>query len=59
MYYSLVLIHICTYKYRLQIPYLVQFGIFVGKNRVVIPLGVVVIHKHESITTGNETPLFA
>ena len=38
-------------------PYLVQFGIFVGKNRVAVSLGVVVIHKHKSITAGNETPL--
>jgi len=37
--------------------YLVQFGILVGKetSRVVICLVVVAIHKHKSITTGNET----
>jgi hypothetical protein len=39
--------------------YLVQFGVFVGKNRRdAIPLGGVAIHKHKSITTGNETPRF-
>jgi len=37
-------------------PYLVQFGIFVGKNRVALSLGVMAIHKHKSVTTGNETP---
>jgi hypothetical protein len=42
---------------RLEMPYLVQFGFLVGKERVAISLGVVVIHKHKSITMRNETPL--
>jgi hypothetical protein len=37
--------------------YLVEFGVSVGKNNAAISLGVVVIHKNKSITTGNETPL--
>jgi hypothetical protein len=36
--------------------YLVQFGILVGKDRVAISLGVVIIHKHKSITISNEPP---
>jgi hypothetical protein len=39
-------------------PYLVQFGFLVGKERVAISLGVVVIHKHKSITFRKEIPLF-
>ena len=38
--------------------YLVEFGVFVGKNRVAISLGGVAIHKHKSVTTGKETPRF-
>ena len=43
-------------KHLLQKSYLVQFGVFVGKDRIAISLGVVVIHKNKRITTGNETP---
>jgi len=43
-------------------PYLVQFGIFVGKDIcstcTMAPLVVVVIHKHKSITIRKETPRF-
>jgi len=43
-------------KHLLQKSYLVQFGVFVGKDGLAISLGVVVIHKHKCITTRNETP---
>jgi hypothetical protein len=39
-------------------PYLVEFGFLVGKEREAISLGVVVIHKHKNITMRNETPRF-
>jgi hypothetical protein len=43
-------------------PYLVEFGFSVGKDigatHTLAPLGVVVIHKHKSITMRNETPRF-
>jgi len=53
------LIKLCALiNHRLQMRYLVRFGFFVGKNTsgVAISLGVMAIHKHNSITTGNETP---
>jgi hypothetical protein len=37
-------------------PYLVQFGFLVRKEREAISLGVVVIHKHKSTTMRKETP---
>jgi hypothetical protein len=44
-------------------PYLVQFGLFVRKDRgaacTMAPLVVVVIHKHKSVTMRNETPRFS
>jgi len=48
--------HILVLKHQLQMSHLVQFGVFVGENRWAISLGVVVIHKHKSITIRNETP---
>jgi hypothetical protein len=36
--------------------YLVEFGIFVGKDRVAISLGVVVIDKNKSIAITKEPP---
>jgi len=50
------------FTHRLQMPYLVQFGFLVGKDigvsESMVPLGNVVINKHKSITTKNETPQF-
>jgi hypothetical protein len=47
-------------KHQLQMSYLVQFGVFVGKNIfstcTMAPLVVVVIHKRKSITIRKETP---
>jgi len=47
-----------SFTHRFQIPYLVEFGFLVGKDigATNFPLGVVVIHKHKSITTRKETP---
>jgi hypothetical protein len=39
-------------------PYLVQFGFLVEKEREAISLGVVVTHKHKSISNRKETPRF-
>jgi hypothetical protein len=54
------IVHIILLQHRLQMSYLVQFGVFVGKNilatRTVAPLVVVVIHKHKSIAIRNKSP---
>jgi hypothetical protein len=55
-----------TYKnnftHQLQLPYLVQFGVFVGNDIIttctMASLVVMVIHKHKSMATSNETPRF-
>jgi hypothetical protein len=43
-------------KHWVQMPYLVQSGIPVGKVREAFSLGVVVIHKHKSTSMRKETP---
>jgi hypothetical protein len=47
-------------KHLLQMSYLVQSGVFVGKNILatctMAPLVVVVIHKHKGITIRNKSP---
>jgi hypothetical protein len=48
------------FTHQLQMSYLIQFGLLVGKNIgatcTMAPLIVVVIHKHKSMAISNKTP---